>query len=113
MTVNYALAAGAAASAFKNTANKDDVTRFSIDATGWAEDSGAVISAASSIDYGSVSVTNETLVAGVWSADVTMLSRGETKLDVLISTATQKKKASIYIQINDSTCGDDYGQGCC
>lgn len=113
MTTSFSLAVRTSTPTFKDTASVGDVNRYSIDATPWAEDSGVVSSVASSVEDGSVSITNETLVAGVWSADITMLSRGRAKIGILFNSGTVKKKAYLKIKVNDNQCGDDYGQGCC
>ena len=116
MSISFALSARTNVSRFKDTATKGDVVRYEIDATPWAEDGGAVVSAVSTIENGSATITNETLVSGVWSADVSMLGRGMLKIGVLISTATVKKQAYIDVKIQDyqtENNGDDYGQSCC
>lgn len=115
MTQSYTLAKRTNVNTFKDTATVGDVNRYSIDATPWAEDGGAVVSAASSVVNGSASISGETLVAGVWSADVTTLARGQVQIGVLFSCATAKKQTYIDIRVNDNDAntGDDYGQGCC
>lgn len=114
MTVNFTLAVRTNVNTFKDTASKGDVVRYSIDCTPWAEDAGGTVtSVAASVEHGSASISNETLVSGVWSADVTFTERGRVQISALVNTATVKKKAFIDVKVEDLTQGDDYGQGCC
>jgi hypothetical protein len=114
MAVNYTLATRTNVNTFKDTAAKLDKARYSVDAAPWAEDAGAVVSAASSVENGSAAITNETLVGSVWSADIEFPESGVAVVGVVFSSATSKKKVFVQVQVNDgNNSGDDYGQSCC
>ncbi len=113
MSVDFTLLARVNLATFLDTSYVGDKTRYSIDLTPWTEDNGAAVTAVGSIDYGSASISNETLVNNVWSADVTMLARGNIQILVTVTTASAVKVCRLQIKVQDSQCGDDYGQGCC
>lgn len=110
MSTKYKISARSRKNKFVDNVSFKDAVTYEIDFSAWEEDNNTITSVTWTVDYGQVSVSNESLSSGVASALLTFTEQGRNLVSVLADTGTEKKQIWLEIYAKDYEYEpNDYG----
>ena len=95
---------------FRDVDKKGGIAVYKFDASSWAEEYGAITSAAWTVESGQAAVANEALASGVASAKVTFAEAGRSLIQVKLDTGTELVVVHLSVMAKDPwVASEDYG----
>ena len=95
---------------FADTVSEGDASTYSIDFRPWQSDNSTITSVTWTVETGTATISNTALSSGIATALITFTQDGLCVISALATTASEKKKVWIEVNVRDLKYpADDYG----